>query len=141
MAANLVSLAEAACLTLQRYGDAKLLYITAAFTSHSSQNKPDILFSKRDHSGVAQHYFVELVPALHVPDYDFFVRAILEHRDFIRLDSEIDLHCAVATGFFLPNEAQTALSHEGITVLLLPPSGKQLAASIICWAGQTKGSA
>ncbi len=140
MAANLVPLAEATCLVLQRYGDAKLLYITAAFTSHSSQTKPDILFSKKSYSGVTQHYFLELIPTLHVPDYNFFVRATLEHRDFVRLDSEVDLHYATAIAFSLPIEAQVALSHEDITVLPLPPSGKQLADSVICWTDQTKGS-
>lgn len=138
---NLVPLAEAACLALQRHGDARLLYTTAAFAPYSSHHKPDILFSRIAQSGEVHHYFVELFPSVHAGDFDLFVRIVLEHRDFVQSDSEVKLHFAVALGSALPVEAQAALNDERVAILFLTSSGEQLATRILRWADLTIGLA
>lgn len=117
---------------LESFGDAEILYATAEFSPFSNQQRPDLQFIPKCSANVV--FFIEYK---FEPSYGFndsYVKSILEHREFIQEDTDIEIKYAFATNAKIDKKLQQFLIKNGVTVFSSVMSANKLFDYVIEWA-------
>jgi hypothetical protein len=117
---------------LEEFGNAEILYITAEFAPFSNQRRPDLQFTPKDSDD--KIFFIEykFKPANGF-DESYF-KSILEHREFVQEDTDIEVKYAFATTARIDKKFEQFLIDNNIEVFNKIRSAKELFDSIIEWA-------
>lgn len=116
---------------LEIHGETEIVYATAEFAPFSNQRRPDLQFTPN--SSDESIYFIEykFKPANGFDDYYF--KAILEHREFVQEDTDIEIKYAFATNSKIDSKHKQYLLDNNIAVFSQIRSGKELSDSILEW--------
>jgi len=116
---------------LETYGESEIVYATAEFAPFSNQRRPDLQFTPN--TSEDSIYFIEykFKPANGFDEYYF--KSILEHREFVQEDTDIEIKYAFATNSKIENKHKQYLLDNNITVFTQVRSARELSDFIMDW--------
>jgi len=116
---------------LEKFGESELLYSTAEFAPFSNQQRPDLQFIPNKSQD--RIYFIEykFKPANGFDGYYF--KSILEHREFVQEDTDIEINYAFATNSKIEDSHKQFLLDNNIAVFPQVRNADELSGLIIKW--------
>jgi len=117
---------------LEAHGESEIVYVTAEFAPFSNQQRPDLQFTPNYADDKVFFIEYKFKPANGF-DENYF-KSILEHREFVQEDTDIEIKYAFATNGRIEEKSQQFLVNNGFAVFSKVRSANELFNSIIEWS-------